>query len=266
MNCQDALNRLYEIIDKEASDIDAAQVQEHLNACGHCLKVYRLETAVHDLLSEKLKTLSPTPRLESLQSKLLQKLDQIDEESRQIPARNAAKPFGNVGVTLAIAASLLVVVGAAFLGSTLYNHHEVFVPIERSHWRVAENTEIPNNRSVTPAQAVELSRTLHYPLNESIGGFTLINGHTEDLMGVRMGHFVYGQGNRVVSVFVASNGFAIPDDLKDNAVFVDGREFFYHNCRGCRLVYHREGDLVVISATTDRDIDLVPFLPPHGAV
>jgi anti-sigma factor (TIGR02949 family) len=268
MNCQEVLNLLYDIIDKEASDIDTAQVQEHLKQCQHCFEVYDLETKVNALLKEKIKSSSPSPRLRDLQEKLRTQLDAIDAQCKiAVSPKRTVRPFGRLAMMLAIAASVLAVTGAAIVATNLYRHHELYGALEEAHWRASEQLDTPSTDQLTAVHAVELSKTVHYPLNMSIGGYSLLDGHLETVKGVQMGHFVYEQGKKVISVFVApAAAFTIPDDLKASAVTRGGVEFFDHNCRGCRLVYYRDQDVVIVTATTERDVDLVGFVPGQGAI
>jgi hypothetical protein len=53
--------------------------------------------------------------------------------------------------------------------------------------------------------------------------------------------------------------------MKD-AVVHDNHNFYDHFCRGCRLVYHKVGDVVVVTATTEKDIELLDFIPGHSAI
>ena len=80
MNCQEALELLYEYIDKEASDIDRKQVRKHLDGCRHCFERYRLEGSIQDFLNEKAQKLNETPRLDALRARVVGKLDSIDRE------------------------------------------------------------------------------------------------------------------------------------------------------------------------------------------
>ena len=75
MNCQEALNLLYDIIDKEASEIDTEQVQEHLSRCRHCSEIYRVEKSVNALLRAKMQTSSPEKCVDALKSRVLGELD-----------------------------------------------------------------------------------------------------------------------------------------------------------------------------------------------
>jgi len=78
MNCQEALRLLYEVIDNEASEIDAGKVQQHLKRCKHCFELYRLESSIQNFINERLKDGNPTGSLSTLRRKVILKLDEID--------------------------------------------------------------------------------------------------------------------------------------------------------------------------------------------
>ena len=81
MNCQDALDLLYDIIDREASEIDAQRVKEHLENCRDCFEVYRLEQSVQDLINERVQNSVDSPRVDDLKAKIMTRLDEIDREN-----------------------------------------------------------------------------------------------------------------------------------------------------------------------------------------
>ena len=100
-----------------------------------------------------------------------------------------------------------------------------------------------------------------------MNGFRLAGGRIEQVMGNDMAHFVYRNGDHLVSVFVAdARMFHIPDEVMNNAVTHGDLTFYDHNCRGCRLVFHRIGNAIVVTATTERDIELLDFVPGAGTI
>ena len=80
MNCQEALDLLYDMVDNEASNIDAQQVRDHLKNCNDCDGVYRLEQAVDDLLKARIENHAPDGQLSSLKARVMSRLDEIDCE------------------------------------------------------------------------------------------------------------------------------------------------------------------------------------------
>jgi anti-sigma factor (TIGR02949 family) len=273
MNCQEALSLLYEIIDKEASEIDIRQVEEHLSHCHDCSGIYRLERSVNELIRERLQHQEVTPRLDSLKTKILTELDAIDcaHQNLEAPKKKlseAAPPRAfPLGRTLAFAASVMVVIGAFFVGKSIFFDHATYLPLEQAHWAAVENLDDHRNSTVTTSTLVSTQQSLAYGLAEQIGSFTLVGGHPETVDNIPLAHFVYHNQNRIVSVFVIDADLInLADDLLETLVIRNGIEFYDHNCRGCRLVYHRVGRALIVTATTERDIELLDFVPDLGPV
>lgn len=81
MNCQEALSLLYDIIDREASEIDIHQVEKHLARCRDCSGVYDIEHSIDKLIQERLANPGPTLQFTKLKTTVLQQLDKIDAEN-----------------------------------------------------------------------------------------------------------------------------------------------------------------------------------------
>ena len=265
MNCQEALTLLYDIIDKEASDIDAAEVAAHLDKCHDCLQKYNLESSVNALVNERLKSAKATKCTEVIRKNIITRLDVIDGQSGAPGARSKRFPFGNTALVMAIAATVVLVVGGIFVAASLKDHRSVFLPFEEAHWN-AEGVKAGATDPLAMVQAVQFAHAEQYELNESYEGFSLVGASVESVMDVRMGHFIYEKGKVRVSVFVAPPSFEIPAELEKFAVIVNGTKMFDHNCRGCRLVYHRAGNAVIVTATTEKDVDLLKFNPVRGTI
>ncbi|MEW6412014.1 MAG: zf-HC2 domain-containing protein [Candidatus Zixiibacteriota bacterium] len=264
MNCQDALDLLYDIIDREASEIDTQKVKEHLENCRDCFEVYRLEQSVQEFINEKIKHAASLPKVEHLKSKILDRLDEIDKES---PGRRQPRFFRLTTRTLVAAASLVILVGAGLLLAAFYRHNGSYLPLEQAHWTATENMNVYSDGDATAQVLAAVQREYAYDLKPQVSDFQLVGGTSEEIMGIRMAHFVYADDDRLISVFVApSDEFEIPSDLKDSQVVRHNITFFDHNCRGCRLVYHQVGSLVIITATVDRDVELLDFLPGDAVV
>lgn len=265
MNCQEALELLYDYIDKESSEIDTSKIQDHLDGCRHCFERYRLEESVQALINEKSSNLKATPKLDQLRSSILSKLDSIDSEAAK-PSQGRV-PFLKPSTVLVLAASLILVVAAAFLASDFYRHNDRYIPLERAHWAVPEDLTSFQDESQTALLMNSLASDASYALDRSVGSFELYGGLDTELMGITMAHFAYSDGRRIVSVFVApANAFSIPDDLMSEGVQQAGLTFYDHNCRGCRLVFHQMGNAVVITASTDRTVDLLKFVPGRSSI
>ncbi len=265
MNCQEALKLLYEIVDKEASQIDTLEVQKHLDHCQDCLKKFQIEESLQALVKEKLKAVSDLPRIDHLKAKVLLQLEQLD--CAQIETSQRSFPFKTPVVALAAAASVILLIGASFWGKGLYDHYTEYIPLERVHWAAADDIKGVSDQNGTQAALAGVGGDFNLTFLNDLKGLSLVGARIEEIKGQKVPHFVYNNGDQTVSVFVfASDKLTLPDDLLKTRVDVDGRCYFDHNCRGCRLVYHKEGNAMIITATTDHTFDLLDFNPATGAI
>jgi anti-sigma factor (TIGR02949 family) len=281
MTCQEALSLLYDVIDKEASEIDVQQVQEHLANCRHCSEIYQVEEAVNALLREKLRNQKSPTQMEALKHKVLAQLDAIDIEetacscslshdSKKNSASQAnagllkTEPLFKLNRLIAVAAAVVVVIGAGYVGMTFMQHEHDFRAIEDAHfYSVAHLDELPD---AIPA-AAQVSSQIGYELAPAVAGFELVGGHVDTVDSIEMFHFVYRNHDRTVSVFVArAEQYRIPDSILHNPVMKHHLEFYLHHCRGCNVALHRAGNAVIVTATEDHEVQLVDFVPGQGTI
>lgn len=259
MNCQEAIELLYDIIDKEASEIDQEQFRTHLKQCADCFDVYKLEESFHAFVDEKLSATKSIPRLDRLKANIIAELDSIDLEKKSV---DVPRRFGYITWTFVAAASLIITIGAAFFTSDMVRHYRMYGPLESAHLDAAEASTL-QDLSVSPADMVSaVEGQFGYALGLEIDDFKLESGYFKNLMGVDMAHLIYANNGHKVSVFVApADGFEIPKNEGIVRVLSEGREFFDHKCRGCRLVYHVSEKIVIVTATADNSIELLSFIP-----
>jgi mycothiol system anti-sigma-R factor len=75
--CSEVLARVYSYLDGEIEDKSLAQIREHLDECGPCLREYGLEEAVKRLVQ---KCCGPEPAPSGLRSKVLVRIQTIRAE------------------------------------------------------------------------------------------------------------------------------------------------------------------------------------------
>lgn len=168
---------------------------------------------------------------------------------------------------LVMAASFLLVMGMVFVASGFYKHSNSFLPLEEAHWAAQETQESFENPLATTAAIEGICAKLNYTLEPEVVGFSLVGGHVDTIDGVEMAHFVYSNGETLISVFVApGSDYAIPEDVLAHQAVREQTTFFDHHCRDCRLVFHRAASAVVITATTDRKYELLEFVPGHPKI
>ena len=75
--CSEVLARVYAYIDGEIEDAGYAQIREHLDECGPCLREFGLEEAVKRLVAKHCGC-DPVPS--ELRSKVLVRIRQVQAE------------------------------------------------------------------------------------------------------------------------------------------------------------------------------------------
>lgn len=78
MNCQEALDKLYQLIDRESADLEESTIREHLSHCKHCSDIYSIEQAVNDFVLARVRHNNEPLALKRLKTKILEELDQVD--------------------------------------------------------------------------------------------------------------------------------------------------------------------------------------------
>ena len=266
MNCQEALNLLYDYIDKEASQIDVKELKAHLANCSDCAEIYRLEGAVQKFIDQKLswhKT-EPLNGLEDLRNKIKAELDRFDRSDTKA---SPPHPFELAAKTLVAAASLVLLLAIAWYVSGAYQHYRDYHALESAYARVARDPSVLSDPDRTAEVLAYAARELRWNLPSEIGPHRLAGADTISIAGHTSHHFVYLAGQSVVSVFLCeADHLNLPADVRDTPTTVGEVTFYDHACENCRVCFHRHGDIWVIAATTDEAVDLHRFLPGFMAM
>ena len=80
-------------------------------------------------------------------------------------------------------------------------------------------------------------------------------------------HFIYRDDGLMVSVFLASEDeFGIPPELLNNGIVHNDIKLFDHDCKGCRLVYQKQGSTIIVTASSDKNVNLLEFIPGRSSI
>ncbi len=264
MDCQQAFALLQDILDKEASQIDEKEVRTHLEKCGHCFEKFRLEESIQEFLNEKIKLTasneSQPDRLESMRMNLMSQLDDIDAECTE--KKNSS--FGSSFKIFLATAALVVLAGIGYLSAEFFRHGEHYIPLEEAHWAVAETIAPYSSNFDKDAYIESIEAKMNYSLKTSFADYSFVGAKQEQIMNSEFEHIVFSNDNEYLSIFISnSDDVEIPEDVKSAMVKNGDITLYDHNCRGCRLVYHKLGSLVIITASTSKDLDLTQFIPGH---
>ena len=267
MNCRQALKHLYEVIDKEASEIDAREVEKHLKMCRHCMAQYEFERSLKAFVQDKG---ANQEDVTSLKHSLLEKLDSIDAAGE---VGSSKTPFRWHVVAIATAAVVVLCVIAA-ISLTGLNGTKADKPADPPI-TVAENSlgDIPyfisarENHDNGLADAVDDSNPLDYLYRqtgirinpsakfpvESIQSVSI-----DTIMGIPFGCIeMLDHNDKLVTLFVTTaDKYNLPDNP---TAMVDGREMVVHRCQQCTLVGMEKKDLIfmVVSDPTCEPKELV---------
>jgi len=255
MNCQEALNLLYDIIDNEASDIDKQQVRDHLAKCCDCAGIYRIEESLQRFLSEKLKEADQvhSPALENLRDKIRKELYRQDagrvEVRRSTPTRLVAR-------TMAIAAAVVLMLSATYFAAGFYEHYRDYHDLEAAYLESLDDSA----RFTSPAGMVSARAfakdSLAINVSPTVANFALMGAALTKVGEVTSGQFLYRSGSDYVSLFVCRGcDMEIPA-----STVVDDQGFCIHDCHDCHLCYRTVGPVLLVVAAANAEIDLRRFI------
>jgi mycothiol system anti-sigma-R factor len=258
MTCKEALEKLYEVIDKEATEIDTQEVEKHLNHCKSCMARYQFEAMFKTFVTDRVPS-ECTGDL--LKSKIMGQIDREDDAS----TRFSLNPFKYKAVLISAAAALVIAIGAAYFSSEFYRHKTYIYPFEQSHFAY-----VNGEAGVTHDDAMEdsVSRFIHNELHLAMGenntGYTMTSCCFNDVQGQKFAHLMFNRGSTYVSLFIGNNdGVSLPDFQK--SVFA-GKEYFERICSDCQLIYWRHGDVLLIAVSHDKTAELTSFIPALDAI
>lgn len=244
MNCRDALRLLYDVVDKEASDIDAAEVQKHLVNCRHCMAKYEMEQMFKTFVVEKGQNAPDTTQLKSLIS---QKLDDIDAAGE---VGISPFPFRWLAVGLASAAAVALCVLATFALHDFYHQQAHILPFVNAHHAHTDADKQAFDRS-DPFAYLYQQTGIRLELPAELSPDDIQSISIDTVGGVPFGHIeVVGDDNTTISLFVASeDAFTIPIDPNR---MVNGSKMLVHCCDQWHLVGCKNHGMVMMAVSSPR--------------
>ncbi len=248
MTCQDALRLLYEVIDKEASEIDIEQVKEHLNHCSDCMSRYEFEKMFKAFVTEKS---GSSVKSAQLKAKIL---NRIQEAETDISYR-APSPMRKRLLYLSAAAALVLFVTAALAVAQFYRHQKFVYPFEKNHLSAAAsgNGQIINAAALGDIKNY-LAGSRHLAINGDPDGFSLVHSGYDEIRGHQFVHLQYHDGENLVSLFI---GDASNMEMPGFAREISGNtEYFKHICLQCQVIYWIRGNSIFIAVSENKKINL----------
>lgn len=128
MNCKDALRLLYDVIDREADQLDVVEVEKHLKNCRHCMAQYEFEKMFRTFVTEKGHNTSDNSKVKQ---NILQKLDIIDAAGG---VGATERPFRFPLWKFAAAAVLVLCIASGFWAGSVWHYHSHLTPFVDAHY------------------------------------------------------------------------------------------------------------------------------------
>lgn len=269
MDNEKARKILYEAIDGEASKMEREELAAHLSENAPLKARFDFEKRFRDFVAGADSTSEAEVLPQNVRASILAKLDEIDNETlaTESPEFENTKrsPLNITQKTrsfsprygLAMAASfVLMVVG---IGATVlfFQHETAFGSFENAH-HAARNLgdDFPSESEIDATSFI--AQNFGIGLTEDLDGLSLCGGEVVKLDNSEFAHFKFCDDNdEPVSIFVGSaKDYTLPEMP---STVIAGKQYFNHDCPGCKLRYWRSGDALIVAASTPDDTDDRPI-------
>ncbi|UCD94579.1 MAG: zf-HC2 domain-containing protein [Candidatus Zixiibacteriota bacterium] len=253
MTCEEALEKIYDVIDNEASEIDCQRVREHLDHCRDCTSRYEFEEKLRAFINRR----SPDPeRSDRLKKKILECIDCDDDSS--LPRRRCSFRFCAVALSAAIA--LIICIISAFAVAKFYRHKVYIYPFERQHMQREANLLSGNPSFEEWISARDfLGNDLQLAVDVNTTGHELVRVGSDEILGGEFAHLRFIDNGVHISLFVgAAEGVKLPDF---EPVVLSEMEYYKHVCGQCQMIYWISGNVITIAVTENKGFDLTTLFP-----
>jgi len=253
MKCKEALAKLYDIVDKEASEVDEKRVREHLEHCKDCMSRFEFEQVFKSFVADKGAVQAKTDRL---REDILKKCGEMEKAS---PKRSPNKMrFGAIAIAAAL--SLIICIFASFSLADYYRHQTFVVPFEKHH--MEDNGFVENDEPLV-GQLMEvrtyLNNELHLSIDKEPSRFRMIGAGFDEIRGERFAHVRFVNGPDRISLFICDKDIELPDFEK--MTYKSSIEYWMHVCAHCQVLHWKCGPNTVIAVSDNPGIDMTALIP-----
>ena len=253
MTCEEALRKLYEVIDKEASDIDVQAVKEHLHNCKHCMSRYEFEEMFRTFVVEKTSTGLRTDRL---RENILSSIDKAQE----FPEGLFGGRFRYATVAIAAAAALIICIVAAFSLTNFYRYKTFAYPFEKHHLQQPANLVAggPNGGELVEVMNFLVS-DMNLALDNDPDRMKIVGGDLVDFNGHRFAHIRFINSNNDISLFLGRTDEADMSGFKKASA--SGIDYYWHICDDCQTICWKCGGVLAVAISQNKELDLTRLIP-----
>lgn len=238
MNCKQALRLLYDVVDNEADNTEAAEVEQHLKICRHCKDAYDLEVLFKKVVAEKARCQTDNSHLKN---RILSRINAIEASQNYNPRRS----FRWFPVVVAAVVALVLCITASFWVSDYYNYQSQIGPIIEAYAEHAgDNTDFDYGTDPLDYLA---GLTGYRLAPDAIPVQYIRSVGVDTIMGVEFGRIDLDHPqlpDRFITVFItAPDKYHLPGKP---SLTVGGQEMFVHTCTKCSIVGAENQDIVFL--------------------
>jgi anti-sigma factor (TIGR02949 family) len=259
MNCEEALKRLYEVIDKEAEKTSIEEVHKHLESCQGCMSRYEFEKMFKTFVTEKAASQHEHP---NLKKNILEQIDVMEKKRAGL----ISSPFKFSWVILSAAAAFIICIVAAFSAADLYRHHTYIAPFERAHMNNAFGSEADikyaSFNGMTEAGSF-IANDMHLTMKDG-RSCEVVDGCCCNIKNNKFSHLRLIYENQYVSLLIGkADGINLPGFEK---LIINNKEYYYHSCSHCSMLYRILDDAVIIAISENTELDLLPVINTFNTI
>jgi anti-sigma factor RsiW len=207
-NCYKIEPLVTPFVDGQLPEADRRAVEEHLRVCPPCHSRVSAEREVHDLIRARVPALKRAEATDSLHAKCWE-IARLQPKMSDAPPRAAAPTAGPAArlVPYALAASLVLVVGATFLYQATDKSTRVLAAeLTADHLKCfALNRALGTHdaaAAVESSMASGFGWNVHLPADPSAAGMELVGARPCVYGEGRIAHIMYRHEGRPVSLFM----------------------------------------------------------------
>jgi anti-sigma factor (TIGR02949 family) len=197
MNCREALQHLYDYLDKELTEDVAKKIEAHLTICEHCFDKYEFEKMLQEFVSKRGQM---EVDAEPLKAKVLQRISELDNPKGSGGFLSKFRPYFAAAIAVVVIA-LTLVTSLNHSSSDIYAALHPFVSNHMQTVVAAETPMIPLNEADLESA---LQKIVHVPddLLKTTAGRRPKTGEMDECSNKKAAHIVYDYLGDDISVYV----------------------------------------------------------------
>lgn len=239
MNCKDALRLLYDVIDKEADQLDVVEIEKHLKTCRHCMAQYEFEKMFRTFVTEKGHNPSDNSKVKQ---SVLKKLDLIDAAGG---VGATERPFRLPLWRFAAAAVIILCIASAFWAGTVWRYHARLTPFVEAHYAHQPSAIVPTafEPGAGPLEFLFQNTGIRLEASDNCPVDHIRSVAVDTIEGRVFGriNMVCDNGQAVTLFVISADSFEMPSQPQET---IDGLPWLTHLDRQSHILGRTKDDII----------------------